>query len=125
MDRLLSQLYVRGYTGSTDLAPYSEAPTSSIRLSAEKAIVVGMAADPEPDESVAGFHGQRSVVGSDSRRPEPANSLEVKCGMSRILFQVRVGLIGEIPHLGRQAPIEGPEVGGRVVGQSGVVLPAA
>jgi hypothetical protein len=49
----------------------------------------------------------------------------VKRGMPWILLQTRVGLIGKIAHFRRQRPIECPEVGRRVMGQSGVVLPAA
>jgi hypothetical protein len=37
-----------------------------------------MAANPEPDESIGRFDGQGSVVGAYPRRPEPADSLEVK-----------------------------------------------
>jgi hypothetical protein len=44
------------------------------------------AAHPEPDESIGRFDGQGSVVGADPRRPEPADFLEVKRGMPRILL---------------------------------------
>ena len=49
-----------------------------MRLLAKQAIVVSMAANPEPDESVGRFDGQGSVVGADPRRPEPADFLEMK-----------------------------------------------
>jgi len=49
-----------------------------MRLLAKQAIVVGMAPDPEPDESVGGVDGQGSVVAADPRGPEPADFLEVK-----------------------------------------------
>ncbi len=49
-----------------------------MRLLAKQPIVVGMAANPEPDESIGRFDGQGSVVGADPRRPEPADFLEVK-----------------------------------------------
>lgn len=96
-----------------------------MRLLAKQAIVVSMAANPEPDESVGRVDGQGSVVGTDSRRPEPTDLLEVKRGMPGILLQPREGLIGEIAYLRRQRPVQRPEVGRRVMSQSGVVLPAA
>ena len=55
-------------------------------------IVVGMAANAEP-------------VSSDPSRPEPADLLEVKCGVPRVLLQARVRLIGEIPNLRRQGSV--------------------
>jgi hypothetical protein len=49
-----------------------------MRSLAKQPIVVGMTADPEPDESIGRFDGQRSVVGANPRRPEATNFLEVK-----------------------------------------------
>jgi len=91
----------------------------------EQPIVVGMAADPEPDEPVGRFGRECAVVSSHSGRPEPADLLEVKRRVPRILFQACIRLIGELPNLGRQGSILRPEVGRRVVSQRGVVLPAA
>jgi hypothetical protein len=70
-----------------------------MRLLAKQAIVVGMAANPEPDEAVCRFDREGAVVSADASRPEPADFLEVEGGMSRILLQARVRLIGEIPNL--------------------------
>jgi hypothetical protein len=96
-----------------------------MRLSAKQPIVVSMAANPEPDEPVCRFGRESAVVSSNPSRPEPADFLEVKGGMPRILLQARVRLIGEIPNLGRQRSVQRPEVGRRVMSQRGVVLPAA
>src|SRR5437660_11507347 len=60
-------------------------------------IVVGMAANPEPDEAVCRFDCESAVVSSGPSRPEPADLLEVR--MPRALLQARVRLIGEIPNL--------------------------
>ena len=76
-----------------------------MRLLAKQTIVVSMAANPEPDESVRRVDGQGAVVGADPYRPEATDLLEVKRGMPRILLQSPVGLIGEIAYLGRQGPI--------------------
>jgi hypothetical protein len=58
-----------------------------------------MAADPEPDEIVRRFDREGSIVSADASRPEPTYLLEVKRGVSRILVQASVGLIGELPNL--------------------------
>lgn len=76
-----------------------------MRLLAKQPIVVGMAANPEPDEPVRRFDREGAVVSADPSRPEPPNLLEVKRGMPRILVQVRVGLIGEIPNLRWQSSV--------------------
>ena len=96
-----------------------------MRLLAKQPIVVGMAANPEPNEPVWRFGRKCAVVSSHSSRPERADLLEVKRRVPRILFQVSIRLIGEIPNLGRQGPIQRPEVGRGVMSQRGVVLPAA
>ena len=49
-----------------------------MRLLAKQTIVVSMAANPEPDESVRRVDGQGSVVGADPHRPEATDLLEVK-----------------------------------------------
>ena len=72
---------------------------------AKQTIIVGMTADPEPDESVGRLDSQGSIVSADPCGPEAADLLELKRRMPGILFQARVGLIGEIAHLGRKGPI--------------------
>jgi hypothetical protein len=49
-----------------------------MRLLAKQAIVVSMAANPEPNEPVGRVDGQGSVVSADPCRPEPTDLLEVK-----------------------------------------------
>lgn len=49
----------------------------------------------------------------------------MKRWISRILLEPLVCLIGEFLRLRWQRPVTGPEIGGRVVSQSRVVLPAA
>jgi hypothetical protein len=49
-----------------------------MRLLAKQAIIVSVAANPEPDEPVGRVDGQGSVVSADARRPEPTDLLEVK-----------------------------------------------
>ena len=74
-------------------------------LLAKQAIVVSMAANPEPDEPVGRVDGQGSVVSADPRRPEAPDFLEMKRRMPGILLQASVGVIGKIAYLRRQGPI--------------------
>jgi hypothetical protein len=47
-------------------------------LLAKQPIIVGMGSDPEPHEVAAGFDSESTMVDADSRRPEPADLLEVQ-----------------------------------------------
>ena len=62
---------------------------------AKKPIVVCMAANPEPHKAVDGFDRKCPTVTSNPSGPETAYSLELKRRMIRIVFEVRVGPIGE------------------------------
>jgi hypothetical protein len=84
-----------------------------------------MTANPKPDQAIRCVDRKRAIVSADTGGPEPAYLLEVKRGMPWVFFQARIRLIGEIPSLLRQRSVQRPEVGGGVVDQSGVVLPAA
>ena len=68
-------------------------------LFAKQPIVVCVAADPEPHEAVRRFDGERTVVTSDPSGPKAPNLLELKRGISRILLETLVRLIGECLHL--------------------------
>jgi hypothetical protein len=96
-----------------------------MRLLAKQPIVVGMATDPKPDETIRRFDCQRAVVRANPCRPELADLLEVKRWVPRLLFQTRVRAVCEIAYVGRQQLIQRPEIRRGVMIQSGVVLPAA
>jgi hypothetical protein len=53
-------------------------PGRSSGLLAKQPIVVGMAANPEPDQPVRCFDREGAVVSADADRPEPADLLEVE-----------------------------------------------
>lgn len=99
-------------------------PGRSSGLLAKQPIVVGMAANPEPDKPIRCFDREGAIVSTDASRPEATYFLEVKRWVSRVLLQAGVGLIGEIPNLLWEGPVERPEIRGRVMYQMGVVLPA-
>jgi hypothetical protein len=88
-------------------------------------VVICMAADPEPHKAVDGLDCKRPVVASNPGGPEATDFLEMKSRMMRILFQVRMRPIGEPLDLWWQGSITGPEIGGCVVSQRGLVFPAA
>jgi hypothetical protein len=96
-----------------------------MRLLAEQPIVVSMTADPEPYEPVRDLDRDGAIVSTDPDRPEATDPLEVKRWMTRVLLQAGIGLIGELLDARWQGPVKRPEIGGCVVRQSGVVLPAA
>lgn len=73
-------------------------PGRSSGLLAKQPIVVGMAANPEPNQTVRCFDGEGAVVSADASGPEPAYLLEVKRWVPWILLQTRVSLIGELPN---------------------------
>ena len=68
-------------------------------LFAKQPIVVCVAADPEPHEAVSRFDRERAIVTPDPSGPEASNLLELKRGISRILLETLVRLIGECLHL--------------------------
>ena len=100
-------------------------PVWSNGLFAKQPIVVGVATDPEPHETVRRLDGEGAVVSSDSSGPEASCLLELKRWIPRILLEAIVCLISKTLHLRRQRPVGGPEIGGGVMDQSRVVLPAA
>jgi hypothetical protein len=53
-------------------------PGRSSGLLAKQPIVVGMTADPKPDQPVRYLDREGTIVRADAGRPEPAYLLEVK-----------------------------------------------
>lgn len=92
---------------------------------AKQLLVVRMGADPEPDETVSTFHCHRAIAASHARRPETPDFLEMQRWILRIVFEVFVGVIRELPDILRQRPVADPEVRGRMMVQRGVVFPVA
>ena len=82
-----------------------------MRLLAKQPVVICMVADPESHKAVGGFDREGPMVTSDPSGPEATDLLEMKGRVTRVLFQVREGPIGELLDLGRQRSIVGPEIG--------------
>ena len=68
---------------------------ASTDVLAKDLIVLCVAADPEPHETVGRFDREGPMMTSNPHRPEPAHLLEVQRRMVRVVFQVTVGSIGE------------------------------
>jgi hypothetical protein len=55
-------------------------------------------ADPEPQDSALDINTEASMVKADSARPKPAYALELKRGVTRIIFEKAVLLICQALH---------------------------
>jgi hypothetical protein len=66
-----------------------------------------------------------TIISTDPNRPEATDLLEVQRWVARVLFQASTCSIGELLDLRWQRPVARAEVGGCVVRQSGLGLPAA
>jgi len=63
-----------------NLFPFERPPRhdSFMRWLASDAVVLGMAADPEPEDAVGCVDCQRAIVSADASGVEPANSFEMQ-----------------------------------------------
>ncbi len=68
-----------------------------------------MAPDPEPDDLAFALGGKGPMVKSDSRRPDPADALEVERRVPRVIDEKFVAPIGKPLDLFRQVSIVSPE----------------
>jgi len=75
----------------------------------KKTIILGVRADPEPDEVGAALYCERAVMRPHTHRPEPPYLLEMQRRVLWALPQQRVATIRELPHFRRQAMVASPE----------------
>jgi hypothetical protein len=92
---------------------------------ADEAIIFGVIADPEPQDSVLDINAERAMVTADSARPKPAHPLELKGRVTRIIFEKAIFLVRQMLHGGSQSPVTGPKLRRGEVPQNSVDLPAA
>ena len=92
---------------------------------ADDPVVGRMAANPEPEQPVIDFDGQRTMSPSNSRRPESVQLLEVQRWMSGVSLQQVEACIGVLANGRPQLTVRGPERRARMVVQSRRDLPAA
>ena len=98
---------LRGPVISLDMNMRRLVPIAGVE---EEAIVICMAADPEPHKAGRSFDRKCPIMTADPSRPEAADLLGMKRRVMRVLFQVRVGSIGEPLDLWRQRTIARPEI---------------
>lgn len=91
---------------------------------ANEAIILRVAADPEPEATIWDLDRERTVVRADAHRAEPTNRLEVQGRMARVLLEEREVLVGEGAGVGGESVVERPELRRRVVDQRGRECPA-
>jgi len=84
-----------------------------------------MRPNPKPDEAIRSFDGERTVVQTNSRRPEASDLLEMNGGVLRILFRELEAFVGECLNLGGKLAITRPKLRRGVVIQILLVRPSA
>ena len=72
-------------------------------------VVVGVAADPEPQQAIRDVDSECSIVHPDTHRSVSAGLLEVERRVRRILFQKSKLRIGELSNVLRQPLVAIPE----------------
>jgi hypothetical protein len=53
----------------------------------EQAVVLGVVANPEPDDVGAVLNGERAVVQADADEPEAADALELQAGVTLVRLE--------------------------------------
>ncbi len=99
--------------------------TPKSRGLADEAIIFGVVADPEPQDSALDINAEGAMVKADSARPKPAHALALKRGVTSIIFEKAVLLIRQALDCRSQAPVTGPKLRRGEVPQNSVDFPAA
>ena len=89
-----------------------------MRWLASDAVILRMAPDPKPQDTIRGVDGQRAIMGTDASGVEPAHSLEMQRRVLWIGLEELELLIGEGPDLLWQLLVSAPEARGRIMDQS-------
>jgi len=98
-------------------------PLGALRLRPNELVVLCVCADPEPNDTIRCFHPYRSVLKSDSDRPEPAHLLKMQRRMPGVGFQQFKSVISLFADRSRQGVVAGPKVWCGVMDQSGFDWP--
>lgn len=77
---------------------------------ADEAIIFGVVADPEPQDSALDINAQGAMMKTDSAGPKPAQALELKRGMTRIIFEKAVLVIRQTPDRRSQTAVTRPKL---------------
>lgn len=99
--------------------------TAKSRGLADEAIIFGVIADPEPQDSAFDINAEGAMVKADAARPKPAHALELQRRVTRIIFEKAVLLIRQALDRRSQVPETSPKLRGGEVPQNSVDFPAA
>ena len=69
---------------------------------ADEAVVLGMVADPEPQDPAADSDAERAMMKAYSARPKAAYALEIKRAVVTVSFEKLIFLIGQALDAGRR-----------------------
>src|SRR4051812_25218005 len=72
-------------SGAPSRSDYGKAEVGEPR--SDHRIVVGVRADPEPQQPFLDFDSQRAITAAHADRPEPADLLQLEGRVARILFE--------------------------------------
>jgi len=76
---------------------------------AEDSIVLGVRADPEPDQIGAILDRQRAIVQANADSPKAPNLLQSQRRVTRVLPEQFVTTVGQASNLDRELPVAVPE----------------
>lgn len=86
--------------------------------SADELVILGMGADPEPQQTVGSLDRKRAIMQSYPRRPETTNLLEAERRVLMVDLQEFERLVGKLLNLDGKRSVAGLEIGRGVVIQS-------
>ena len=120
----------RAVLSAYDLVAKSSAAGNSsaadVYSTSEQLIVFNVAADPEPSDGAGGFDANGSVIFADASDPIATHFLEIEGQVPVVVTPQAISLVSQLPGLGWQGMVPGPEPAGSPGVQSGNgrVLPA-
>jgi hypothetical protein len=91
----------------------------------EEAIILGVVADPEPQDPALDINPEGAMMKAYPARPKAAHTLEMKRRVIRVTLEKLIFLIGQALDGGAQASVTGPKPRGGEVPQNSVDLPPA
>lgn len=75
-----------------------------------QSVILSVGSDPKPDDAVWSIHAHRSIVKSDSGRPEPTYVFEMQRWVFLVGFEQLKGTIGLFADFSGQIVVAGPKI---------------
>jgi hypothetical protein len=92
---------------------------------ADETVILGVVADPEPQDPALDINTEGAMTKAYSARPKAAHTLEMERGVMRVSLEKLILLIGQALNTWAQASVTGPKLGRGKVPQNSVDLPPA